>query len=149
MSGLFSTSNTAPAMSAIPLRQRTSTEIVDAALQVFRREPLSFIVGVGLVYVPLFVLTTLATTLGGTALSIVGTAISFVGTMVAYIVAGGVTTLIAGDVYLDRPGDRGAAYRKGASSAGPLALSGFAAGLAIGIGFILLIVPGFYAVARF
>ena len=39
-------------MSDIALRPRSATELVDAAFQLYRRQPLQFIVGLGLIYVP-------------------------------------------------------------------------------------------------
>ncbi|HTE47413.1 MAG TPA: hypothetical protein VK636_19375 [Gemmatimonadaceae bacterium] len=138
-------------MSDIPLRQRSSTEIVDAAFQIFRREPLQFIAASALIYVPWLVLQLLIGVnidpgIRPTTNQII---VSLIGSLVVYTFAGGVTSILASDVYLDRPTDLGRAFRTVAARAVPLAGAVIISSFFIGIGLMLLFVPGFYALARF
>ena len=85
-----------------------STELVDAAFQVYRREPLQFMVALALVYVPWLVIRLAfdinidpATIPPASTIIIIA-----VGGVAIYAIAGGVITPIARDVYLDRPVER-------------------------------------------
>src|SRR5438445_13774191 len=112
-------------MSEIPLRQRSPTEIVDAAFQVYRREPLQFIVAVALIHVPwLAIRLMLGIGLDDTtAPTTTQTLVFFFGSIVVYTLVTGVTTVIASDAYLDQPSDLGRASRTVVSRVVPLVLS--------------------------
>lgn len=141
-------------MSVIPLRQRSSTEIVDAALQLYRREPLQFIMASAMIYVPWIVIQ-LALGINTTRTASPSTTTTFaaffalIGTFIVYIFVGGVTTLIASDVYMGKPVDVAGAFRTVAARLNALGGAMLTAGVLISVGFIFLIVPGFYAICRF
>src|SRR5437879_5223562 len=139
-------------MSDIALRPRSATELVDAAFQVYRREPLQFIVGLALIYVPWLLIATFTgiTAAARTGLMPDASAImiSLVGSLIVYTLAGGVTTVIAADVYFGRPGDVAKAFVATARHLVSLLLSNLIAFILIFIGFMLLFVPGFYVFAR-
>jgi hypothetical protein len=138
-------------MSAIPLRQRTATELVDAALQLYRLDPLQFITASALIYVPWIVVqVALGINTASTApLSIATTIVSLAGTMIVYVFVGGVTTVLASDVYFGRPADVARGFRTVGARIGPLVLAMAMSGILIFIGFVVLLVPGIYAACRF
>ena len=89
-------------MTDLALRPRSSTELVDAAFQVFRRTPVQFIVAAALVYVPWLVIQ-LVFDLEITAeripdFDVLG--INLLAGIVVYVILGGVITLLARDVVL-------------------------------------------------
>jgi hypothetical protein len=137
-------------MSDIALRPRSATEIVDASFQVYRREPLQFILGLGLIYVPwLVLLAVLNLDPSGMSQASVWQAIVVgIGGIVVYTFASGVTIGIANDVYFGRPADIGAAFRNVASRGGTLIVAMILVGFLAGFGFALLIIPGLYVLAR-
>ena len=138
-------------MADIALRQRSSTELVDAAFQVYRRDPLQFILGVALIYVPWMVLR-LALGIGlnaGQPLTI-GTAVTAaIGGGLVYTFAGGVTTILASDVYFGRPTDLARAFRSVATRIVPLILTMVISSVAIGVAAIFFLFPALYPIARF
>ena len=137
-------------MNDLDLRPRSSTEIVDAAFQLFRRSPTQLILAAALVYVPWLVIR-LVFDLGITD-PLMGpskTLALFVGLIVVYSVVGGVTAIMASDIYLGQTPDIAAAFRSTASRFVTLAVSGIIRVTLIGIGFVFLVIPGLYALGRF
>lgn len=111
-------------MSDITLRPRSATELVDATFQVFRRDPLQFIIAVGISYVPFLLIvplvgfvalapggvSVLANQAAWTARSI-GVSVLIAALAVAtYIFSSGVTTILASDIYLGKAPDLGRAF---------------------------------------
>jgi hypothetical protein len=137
-------------MNDLDLRPRSSTEIVDAAFQLFRRSPTQLILAAALVYVPWLVIR-LVFDLGITdpLMGPTKTLALFVGLIVVYSVVGGVTAIMASDIYLGQTPDVGAAFRSTASRFVVLAVSGIIRVTLIGIGFVFLVIPGLYALGRF
>jgi hypothetical protein len=137
-------------MSDISLRPRSSTELVDAAFQVYRRDPLQFITGLALIYVPWLVIAAAAglvrTSDNAQLFPGLGWAL---GSLVTYTLAGGVMTILASDVYFGRPADIATAFRTVFSRFGAVFGGMFSAGIFIFIGLLLFIVPGVYAYGRF
>ena len=138
-------------MTDLALRPRSSTELVDAAFQVFRRTPVQFIVASALVYVPWLVIQ-LAFNLEITVESIPGfdiLAINFAAGLIVYVILDGVIMLLARDAYFDRPPDVAAAFRTVASRALPLLGASLAMIAMIFVGLLLLLLPALYPIARF
>jgi hypothetical protein len=138
-------------MSVIALRQRTPTEIVDAALQLYRLEPVQFITASALIYVP-WIVVQLAFGINATSaqpLSSTETMISLIGTIAVYVFVGGVTTVLANDVYFGRQADVARAFRTVGAQLGSLIVAMAMSGALIFLGFVLLFVPGLYAASRF
>src|SRR5262249_52042476 len=123
---------------------------VDAAFQLYRREPLQFIIGLGMIYIPWMVLSgALGLTNPNTPPTPANVVIRAVGAVLVYALSAGVSTVLANDLYFDRSVDLGRAFRAVVASLVPLAVTMMVAGFIIGVGFVLLVVPGFYMLAHF
>jgi hypothetical protein len=137
-------------MNDLALRPRSPTELVDAALQVFRRDPIQFIVATTAVYVPWLVLRLLLDLGISTDLpSPQQAAIAAVAAVIVYALVGGVITVIASDVYLGAPADAARALRVALTRVVPLLVTGVVTVIFIALGAILFILPAFYVLARF
>jgi hypothetical protein len=143
-------------MSEIALRPRSPTELVDAAFQLYRLEPLPFITALALVYVPWLVVAGVSGLAGGAALPAAGalpslqtTTLLVLGSLVVYTIASGVTTVMASDLYFGRPLDLARAFRVVGARWLTLILTMLGMGALIVIGFMFLFAPGVYAFARF
>lgn len=141
-------------MPDIALRPRSSTEIVDAAFQLYRRDALPFIAAVALVYVP-WLLVIAATGLAGTAVGGDPTAGGvapllwfLAGAMIAYVLAASVTTCLARDVYFGDTVDVGKAFRTVARRLADVVLASLIVGGCIVFGSMLFILPGIYLYGR-
>jgi len=137
-------------MNDLDLRPRSSTEVVDAAFQLFRRYPTQLILAAALVYVPWLVVRLVFDV--GITDPMMGPSKALVliaGSMVVYTLVDGVTSILASDIYLDRVPDAAAAFRTTASRFGTLVVSGVVRAGLIGVGMILLLLPGLYALGRF
>ena len=137
-------------MTDLALRPRSTTELVDAAFQVFRRDPVQFIVATAAVYVPWLVVR-LVFDLGvssdlpsGQQLAVAASAGA-----VVYALIGGVLTVIASDVYLGAPADAARALRVSFGRVVPLLATSVVTLLLVVAGAILLLVPALYPLARF
>lgn len=139
------------------LRPRSATELVDAAFQVYRRAPLQFMLGVAAVYVPWLVIRLVFNfnitppTAANPTLSINFDqliALAAVG-MDIFALAGGVTTVLASNVYLDRPVDVAAAFRQVVRRFIALIVATIVVVVLISIGAILFLLPALYVIARF
>jgi hypothetical protein len=138
-------------MTDLALRPRSATELVDATFQVFRRAPVQFIVAAALVYVPWLVIQLTF------RLEITGDRIPGLDVLVAnliagalvYVLLGAVITLIARDVYFDRPPDVAEAFRTIGRRIFPLFAVSLCVLVMLFVGLILLLLPALYPLARF
>jgi hypothetical protein len=137
-------------MNDLDLRPRSSTEIVDAAFQLFRRNPTQLILAAALVYVPWLVIR-LVFDLGITdPMMGPNKMLAFLaGSLVVYAIVGGVASLLASDIYLGHDPDLAAAFRLTASRFVALAITGMIRALLIVVGIVLFVIPGLYALGRF
>lgn len=144
-------------MADIALRPRSATELVDAAFQLYRRDPLQFMVGLGVIYIPWLIvvvvfrlgveLTDVTTdNLMAVELRLLGFAL---GTLLLYTIGVGVTTVMADDVYFGRPANVGRALARVASRFVPMIVAMIAEGVMLFIGFLLFLLPSVYVYARF
>lgn len=138
-------------MTAVALRPRSSTELVDAAVQIYRREPVTFITGVALIHVPwLVVRVALGIGMNSTQPpSVPQVLAALIGTVCVYTLAGGVTTLMANDVYFDRPVDLGRSFRDVARHLPALVSTMIIVGFFVTVGLFFFILPALYPLARF
>jgi ABC-type antimicrobial peptide transport system permease subunit len=137
-------------MNELDLRPRSATEIVDAAFQLYRRAPLQLILAAAIVYVPWLILRLVFDLGVSDQLPSLATLLwIFAGTMVVYSMVGGVVSLLASDVYLGRPLDVAAAFRSAASRFVTLIVTGVIRAFSIGVGMVLLVFPGVYALGAF
>lgn len=137
-------------MTDLVLRPRSPTELVDAAFQVFRRDPLQFIVATAAVYVPWLVLR-LVFDLGVSGeIPSVQQALTAAGIgIVVYALVGGVITVIASDVYLGAPADAARALRVAFSRVVPLLASSAVTLALMIVGALFFLLPALYPLARF
>ena len=136
-------------MPDLALRPRSATELVDAAFQLYRREPLQFIIGLGVIYIPWRVLSGALGLEGANTVSLATALIGLLGGLLVYTLSAGVSTVLANDLYFDRSVDLGRAYRAVLASFVPLALTMFAASFITSVGFPLFLFPGLYFLAHF
>ena len=130
-------------MSDLVLRPRSATELVDAAFQVYRRAPLQFMVAVAGVYVPWLVIQLVFN------VSITPTNLPDSGqiawlslaAVLIFAIAGGVTALIARDVYLGRPLDVAAEFRALLPRVVTLILASVVSVVIIAIGTVVAVIP--------
>jgi len=138
-------------MASIALRPRSSTELVDAAVQVYKRQPLLFILAAALIYVPwLFIRVALGIGFDQNALPTPTQSIVFtLSGILVYTFTGGVTTIIASDVYLGKAADLGRAFRTVGTHLAPLITTMIVVSIALMFGMLLLVLPSLYVIARF
>jgi hypothetical protein len=137
-------------MNDVDLRPRSSTEIVDAAFQLFRRNPAQLMLAAALVYVPWLVIR-LVFDLGITD-PMMGPdkALAFLaGSLVVYAIVGGVVSILASDIYLGRAPDLVAAFRVTTARFAALAITGLIRAVLIAVGVVFFLLPGLYALGRF
>jgi hypothetical protein len=137
-------------MNDLDLRPRSSTEIVDAAFQLFRRNPTPLILAAALVYVPWLVVR-LIFDLGITdPMMGPNKALAFsAGTLVVYALVSGVSSVLASDIYLGRSPDLRSAFRLAGFRFIALAVSGTIRAILIVVGSVLFLFPGLYALGRY
>jgi len=142
-------------MSDIALRPRSATELVDAAFQLYRRDPLPYITGLAAIYVPwllIVALSGLTSTMTGNVdpatLAIRPYFIVALGGGLAYMLAASITTVLANDAYFGRALDLGKAFRTVAGRFGDVFLAMLIVAVCLVFGFMLLLVPGFYFFGR-
>jgi hypothetical protein len=139
-------------MPNIALRPRSPTELVDAAFQLYRRDPIPFITGLALIYVPWLVIsaaTGLAEVLADpTTLKPSRMIWLSFGTIITYILASAVTTSLANDAYFDRSADVAKAFRLVFERFGAIFIASLITGVCVMFGTMLFILPGIYVYCR-
>jgi len=137
-------------MTDIALRPRSSTELVDAAFQVYRRDPMQFMLPTAAVYIPWLVVR-LVFDLGVSGqLPSSGQLIAMLalGSLVYTIVSGAVT-VVASDVYLGRAPDTARAFRAVLARAVPLLVASIVTFVLVGVASVFFLFPALYPLARF
>ena len=143
-------------MSDLVLRPRSATELVDAAFQVYRRAPVQFMVGVAAVYVPWLVIRLLVDfnitppTVANAMSVDVNQLLAMAAVGIAiFALAGGVTTALASNVYLDQPVDVAAAFRRVMRRFIVLVVVSLVVVALVVVGAVLFVLPALYVIARF
>jgi len=138
-------------MTDLALRPRSSTELVDASFQVFRRTPVQFIVAAALVYVPWLVIQLVFDLeIQSDQLpdfDVLG--INLLAGIVVYVILGGVIALLARDAYFDQPPDVARAFRTVGARVLPLLGVSLVVLVTTFIALIFLILPALYPLSRF
>jgi hypothetical protein len=139
-------------MTELGLRPRSATELVDAAFQIFRRDPVPFMTAAAIFYVPYLVIRLL---LGADTVAtpmavqwgplLLGALLG----VVAYGAAAGATILLAREAYFDRPVVLAPALSGLGARLVPLILAGILSSILVGLGMVFFLIPGFYLLARF
>jgi hypothetical protein len=142
----------------IEFRPRSASELVDASFQVLRRGYLPLVTIMAIAYVPWLIVVmtvTRAVLLGaGDVSARLGQTFTMMmlfsaGALVWFALIDGAMTAAASDGYLGHPIDIGSALRRMLSRAASLLGAAILRGLAIGIGFLFLFVPGVYFWAKY
>lgn len=124
------------------LRPRTFTELVDAGFAMFRDQYATLVVAVSVILLPPVLLR-----------AIVGPGVGFLVLQIVenllYLMADGAVVVLVSERLLGRRPDLGNALRLTFARSGSLIWSSLLRGLAIVIGFLLLVVPGVWAIAAF
>jgi uncharacterized membrane protein len=137
-------------MNELALRPRSPTELVDAAIQVFRRDPIQFIVATAAVYVPWNILRLMLDLgISNTLPTPQQTLITVVAGMIVYALIGGVIAVIASDVYLGAPANAGGALQIALARVVPLLVTGVVTLFFVVLGAMLFLLPALYPLARF
>lgn len=137
-------------MKDLPLRPRSSTEIVDASFQIYQRNPVLFMVSAAVVYVPWLVIR-LVFDLGVTepVKNLGSMAVMALGWVLVYALVGGVSTVLASGSYLDESVDVPSAYRAIGARLIPLIVASVIRWVLVTVGLVLFLFPGLYAMGRF
>jgi hypothetical protein len=129
-------------MPDIALRPRSATEIVDAAFQLYRRDPIPFITALALIYVPWLVLSAatgltmdVAEMSAGNTRSVT---LFLLGSAVAYLLATSITTVLANEAYFGREADVAKGFRVLVRRLGAIALAAFVISAILTIGFVVV-----------
>lgn len=137
-------------MSDLSLRQRSSTELVDATFQVYRKDPLPFILAGAVVYVPwLLIRLIFGFGLGDPGENLGQLFASAAGIVVVYSIAASATSILTRDVYFNRSADFAGAFRATLPRIGTVTVATIEAFVAYFISLMLLIFPFFFALAEF
>lgn len=134
-------------MSDLRLRARSSTELVDAAFALYRRDPLPYILLTAFAYAPWLVLQLLITggRVGVTGMNLV----LILGTIIAYSIMSAALVRLASNAYLGEPMDLGAAIGDALPRVPSIIVAAIVKALLLGIGFALFLVGMLYVAARF
>ena len=142
-------------MPDIALRPRSATELVDAAFQLYRRNPLPFVTAFALLYVPWMVVVAVT----GHAGAIVGSAapdpndiaaqlLTKLSQGVAFMLGSGVVTVLCRDAYFERELDIAAAFRAMFRRSGDIVIASLGVGICSAVAAIAFLIPGFYVYGR-
>lgn len=134
-------------MSDASLRARTTTEIVDAAFTLYRRDFLQYIMVGAIAYSPMIVISLLTQGITGTGQTLVVVAVSIIGLIIATIVGAAVTRMGA-DVYLGGHADVGRTVAAVLPRV-PMLIGAVLLTLVMVVpGLLVLIAPGLYLATR-
>jgi hypothetical protein len=137
-------------MSDLAPRPRSATELVDAAFQVYRRDPMQFLLVTAVTYVPWMVLRlVLGISLDPDRMSVSSAAIISLGSLLAYGIVSGAVTRVAHDVYLSGTADATAALRDIILRLPTLLVATVAKLVAVVGAALFLILPALYPLAAY
>jgi hypothetical protein len=136
-------------MEAIALRPRKAIEIVDAAIEVYRRNPVHFMLLTALVQAPWLILQLILLGNAPPTTEIMTSAMISLGTIVSYFLMSSVVVQMASDLYLGHETDAFTAIRRVGARLPTAFVASFLQGLVIVLGFILLLLPAVYWSALF
>jgi hypothetical protein len=137
-------------MTDLAPRPRSATELVDAAFQVYRRDPMHFVLVTALVYVPWLVIRLVfGITVDPENPTLRSGALMGFGSLLAYGLVTGAVTRVAHDVYLGEIPDATAALRDILARLPTLLVATVAKMAIIVAAAILLILPALYPLAAY
>lgn len=134
-------------MPALRLRARSTSEIVDAAFTLYRRDPLLYILAALVGNLPSLVAELVATATGDGLTGGVAVLVLRLGAIVSYSFMSAVIIHMGSAAYLGETPDLAAALRATIPRLGTVLVAGIARGLLIILGLLFLLVPGIWATA--
>ena len=138
--------------SPLAFRPRSVSELVDAAFQLLRRDYWQYVMLMAISYVPWLVLLMMLGQLSGRPTATANPVLTLVGlfaAMVWFSLIDAVMVVAVSDRYLGREVDVQAAFRSTFARLGAVLYAAITKSLAVGIGLLLLIVPGIIMFARY
>jgi hypothetical protein len=133
-------------MTSIALRPRSGPELLDAAFQFWRESFTLLCTVVAAAFGPIIILEMLAVADAGNVLFLL---MARIGALVFEAMASAAVIFIVSERYMGRDVTAGQALQKVASRIVTIFATSFLYGLIVGIGFMLLIVPGFYWACKY
>jgi len=131
-------------MESIALRPRKPTEIVDAAIEVYRRNPVHFMLLTTMVHAPWLILQLIVLGNAPPTAEIATQGLIGLGTVVSYFLMSAVVVQMASDLYLGHETDAFEAFRRVGWKLPATFVVSFIQGFLIVFGFVLLVVPAAY-----
>jgi hypothetical protein len=131
-------------MDPIVLRPRKATEIVDAAIEVYRRNPVHFMLLTTLVHAPWLILQIVLVGNAPPTANITTSLMISMGTFVSYFLMGAVVVQMASDLYLGRETDAFEAIRRVGWRLSTAFVVSLIQAFLIGFGLVLLLLPAVY-----
>jgi hypothetical protein len=138
--------------SSIPFRPRSTSELVDAAFQLLRRDYMQYVMLMAISYVPWLVLLMATGQLTASASEIQSPGLFIFGmlaAMVWFTLIDAVMILAVSESYMGRPVDVGGAFRTAIGRVGSVLYAAIVKSLIVGVGLLLLIVPGVIWFAKY
>lgn len=136
-------------MESIALRPRKATEIVDAAIEVYRRNPLQFILLTAVVHVPWLILQIMFVGDVTSMEAVVRSSLIGVGTLITYFVMSGLIVYMASELYLGREIDAFETVRRMWRRLPAVFLASVMKSVAIAIGLLFFLFPAVYISAEY
>ena len=135
-------------MESLALRPRKATEIIDAAIEVYRRNPIHFLLLAAMVRVPwLIVQIVVVAPQGGEAEALLPAMMISAGTMITTFLMAGFVIHMASELYLGRETDAFATIRAIAPRVPAVFTASLLQGTAIVLGLMLFLFPAVWVTA--
>ena len=131
-------------MDSIALRPRKATEIVDATIEVYRRNPVHFMLLTTLVYAPWLILQVVLLGNAPPTAKFLTQFLISIGALLSYFLLSAVVVQLASDFYLGRDSDAFLAIRRLGGKLPAAFIAAVIQTFIIGFGLALFIVPGVY-----
>lgn len=135
-------------MTNIPLRARSASEIVDAAFQIYRQEPLTFILITALAYTPWLLLRLFVAGAVG-AVSGIGLAVGAFGSWIGAALMSTALVAMASKLYLGQDPDLGVTVREVLPRVHRVMIAALLKYALLAIGFLFFFVGALYVLARY
>jgi hypothetical protein len=135
-------------MDSLALRPRKATEIIDAAIEVYRRNPIHFLLLAAIVRVPWLVVQVLVIGTRAPDIEAITTSILIgAGTLLTTLLMSGFVVHMASELYLGRQTDAFDTIRRTWTRIGAVFIASVIQSLAIGIGLLLFLFPAVWVTA--
>ena len=134
-------------MDPIALRPRKATEIIDAAIEVYRRNPIHFLLLAAVVHVPWLIVQILVLGPRTDEEAIIPSLLISLGTVLTTYLLSGFVVHMASELYLGRETDAFATMRAVAPRLPAIFIASVLQGIAIGLGLILFLFPAVWVTA--